>query len=198
MFDGILDGLSTVLTMSYDIDFIRSNQLSAENVDKYLEPEASDTDPHFISKELMNEIKVELAKRGFNFESFEGREEDYLELNFETYQICMFNSQIAISLPYWDVNSSNAITDEVGIVSDVLIGKGFTGYDPQTGELFRGKGESISTDFDRLNKQVNEHFSAGITTGKRSEGWRLIKLGVFFVIAVILIRVIASLVSKFF
>lgn len=183
--------------MSYDIYFIRSNKLSADNVDEYLESEASDGDQHFITRELMNAIRVELVGKGLIFETFEGKEDDYLELDFETYQISMFNSQIAVSLPYWDVNSANAINNEIQLVSKVLIGKGFTGYDPQTGEFFT-KEKLFSTDFDRVNKQVNEHFSSAVSNEKKSEAWRLIKLVVIFILAVFLIRLLFSLASKIF
>ncbi len=183
--------------MSYDIDFIKSNKISAENVDEYLQTEASDTDHHFISKELMNEIKVDLADRGLRFETFEGQEYDYLELNFETYQICMFNSQIAVSLAYGNVNSKSAIEKEIELISKVLIDKGFTGYDPQTGEFFSAK-KAFATDFVSVNKRVSEHFSPTVSSEKKSEVWRLLKLGLFFVLAAFLIRLLFSLVGKFF
>lgn len=183
--------------MSYDIDFIRSNKLSVENVAEYLESEVTDADPHFISKELMNEIKVELANSGLKFETFEGKEEDYVELNFETYQICMFNSQVAISLPYWEANRESAIEKEIESISKVLINRGFTGYDPQTDEIFTDK-KAFSTDFDRVNEKVSEHFSPTVGEEKKSEIWRLLKLGLFIILAAFLIRLFFSLVGNIF
>lgn len=78
--------------MSYDLYFIKSKKLTPENIDEFLEAEASEGDEHFISNALMKEISVTLENYGLAFETFEGKEDDYLELNFETYQICMFNA----------------------------------------------------------------------------------------------------------
>lgn len=109
----------------------------------------------------------------------------------------MFNSQIAISLPYWDVNSESAIEKEIESISKVLIDKGFTEYDPQTAELFSEK-NALSTDFAKVNKKVSELVSPTVTNEKKSEIWRLLKLGIFFVFTVFLIRLLFSLVGKFF
>ncbi|MEQ1605504.1 MAG: hypothetical protein ABL999_11615 [Pyrinomonadaceae bacterium] len=183
--------------MSYDIYFIKSDGLSSENIDEYLETEVSDTDQHFISKALMNEVKVELAANGLSFETFEGKQDDYVELNLETYQISMSNSQIAVSLPYWDINSSDAIDIEVKLISKVLIERGFTGYDPQTGKCFT-EPTTFLTEFSRTNENVKEHFPPQVSNEKTSEFWRLIKLGVIFVLAFLLIKLLASLASSLF
>src|SRR5688500_13153280 len=98
--------------MSYDIYFIRTKKVTTENIDEFLESEPSETDEHFVSKELMNEVKAALEHNGLKFKTFEGKDEDYLELNFETYQLSMFNSQLAVSLPFWDVNAGDPIQSD--------------------------------------------------------------------------------------
>jgi hypothetical protein len=183
--------------MSYDIYFVKSDKLSSENIDEFLESEASAKDQHFISKALMHEIQADLAGKGLSFETFEGKQDDYVELNLETYQISMFNSQIAVSLPYWDINSSDAIDNEVNLISKVLREKGFTGYDPQTSKFFKETPTFLTT-FGQMNGKVKEHFSPEVGSEKKSETWRLIKLGVIFVLAALLIRLLVSMVSSFF
>src|SRR5690606_4945909 len=71
----------------------------------------------------------------------EKSDEDYLELNFPTYQVSMFDSQFAISVPYWDSNSDDAINNEIKIITNTLLDNGFTGYDPQTEEFIVTKYE---------------------------------------------------------
>ena len=183
--------------MSYDLYFVKSDNLSSENIDDLLESDASDKDQHFISRSLMNEIKDELASNGLNFETFEGKQDDYLELNLETYQISMSNSQIAVLLPYWDVNSTDSIVSEVKLISKVLSEKGFTGYDPQTGSLFIDLTD-FSTEFNRVNKKVKEHFPPKVVRKNTSEFWRWIKLGFIFVSVFLLIKLLSSLVSSLF
>ena len=183
--------------MSYDIYFLNSNKVSSENVDEFLESEVSEKDDHFISKVLKNEIRDNLAENGLSFETFEGQQDDYLELNFETYQISMTNSEIAILLPYWDINSGDAIGNEVKVVSNVLIGRGFTGYDPQTGRFFTDP-NSFSTEFARVNENVKDHFSSEVSGEKKSEFWRLVKLGVVFIIVFLIIKLLFAVIGKLF
>jgi hypothetical protein len=118
--------------MSYDIYFIKRKDLNSNNIETILESDVSKTDQHFVSKQIMLEIKDKLIQQGLKFEVFEKTDEDYLELNFPTYQISMFNSQFAISVPYWDSNSDDGINNEIKTITNTLLDNGFTGYDPQT------------------------------------------------------------------
>ncbi|MGQ0541769.1 MAG: hypothetical protein ACT4O9_07960 [Blastocatellia bacterium] len=183
--------------MSYDLYFIKSKRLSSENIDEFLEEEAAEDDEHFISNALKNEIRVTLKDNGLVFETFEGKEDDYLELNFESYQISMFNSQIAVSLPYWDVNSSDVIGNEIQLISKALFEKGFTGYDPQTSKFFV-EAACFSAQFDQSNKRVNEYFSPDLNSKEPSRSWRLVKFGIGFFVLVLLIRLLASLLDRLF
>lgn len=127
--------------MSYDIYFIKRKDLTSNNIETILESDVSKNDQHFISKKIMLEIKDKLIKQGLKFEVFEKTDQDYLELNFPTYQITMFNGQFAISVPYWDSNSDDGINNEIKIITNTLLDNGFTGYDPQTGEFIVTKYE---------------------------------------------------------
>ena len=180
--------------MSYDLYFIKSKKLTLENIDEFLAEEASVSDEHFISKALMKEITAALENNGLLFEEFEGKEDDYLELNFETYQVSMFNSQIAVSLPHWDINSSEAIYNKINLISKVLFEYGFTGCDPQSSKFFTDL-NAFSTEFNQTNEKVSEHFARIGTNQKTSEGWRWIKLGIVFVLVVLLIRFLVSLIG---
>ncbi|MBK7668783.1 MAG: hypothetical protein IPJ32_16475 [Sphingobacteriaceae bacterium] len=125
--------------MSYDIYFIKSKALSVDNVDNILESEVKSSDEHYISKELMISIKNSLSSQGLKFEAFEQADKNYIELNFQTYQVSMFDSQIAISVPYWDSNKNDGINKEIKLITNVLLDNGFTGYDQQTGEFITTK-----------------------------------------------------------
>lgn len=127
--------------MSYDIYFIKRKDLTSENIETILESDVSKTDQHFVSKQQMLELKDKLVQQGLKFEVFEKPNEDYLELNFPTYQVSMFNSQFAISVPYWDSNSDDGINNEIKIITNTLLDNGFTGYDPQTEEFIVTKYE---------------------------------------------------------
>jgi len=99
--------------MSYDIYFIKRKDLNLNNVNQILEADVIKSSKHFVSKELMMKIKESLISKGLKFEVFVGNDEDYLELNFPSYQVSMFNIQIALSIPYLDANNNDIITEEV-------------------------------------------------------------------------------------
>jgi hypothetical protein len=127
--------------MSYDIYFIKRTDLTLENIDPILESEVSKTDKHFISKQLMIELTNQLRQQDLEFEVFDESDEDHMELNFPTYQVSMFNSQVALSVPYWDINSGDGINQEIKMITNTLLDNGFTGYDPQTGAFIVSKFE---------------------------------------------------------
>ena len=125
--------------MSYDLHFLRRKDLTLDNIGGILEGEIVKTDPHFITKEIKTKIIESLKSQGLAFDSFENHEESYVELNFPTYQVAMFSSQISISVPYWDINSEEGINKEVKQIVNTLLDNGFTGYDPQREEFITAK-----------------------------------------------------------
>ena len=131
--------------MSYDIYFIKRKDLTFKNIETILETDALKSDKHFVSKQQMVDLKDKLIQQGLKFEVFENPNEDYLELNFPTYQVSMFNNQFAISVPYWDNNSNVGINNEIKIITNTLLENGFTGYDPQTEEFIVSKHEIKKT-----------------------------------------------------
>ena len=119
--------------MSYDIYFIKKKDLNSDNVHDILETtEPKSENEIFISKDLMKSLIEQLKSEGLKFEIFEGKDEDYFELNFPTYQLSMFNSQVAISLPYWDENSNDGVNKEIKQITNVLLSNDLKGFDPQT------------------------------------------------------------------
>ncbi len=151
--------------MSYDIYFLKNKQAKQETIFELLEADASPTDAHFISKELMLEIKDLLSAAGLKFEVFERAGEDYLELNFSTYQLSMFNNQIALSLPFWDENNTVGVNGEVKRIANVLLDKGFIGFDPQTEEFITEKFE-FKTGFREAKEVVDKQFQTSSTTSE--------------------------------
>jgi len=117
--------------MSYDIYFIKKKDLDLDNVYHLMETTQLKPDSEiFISKDLMKSLIEQLKSEGLKFEVSEGK--DSSALDFSTYQVSMYNSQIAISLPYWDQNSTDEINMEVKQIVNVLLNNGLRGFDPQT------------------------------------------------------------------
>lgn len=143
--------------MSYDIYFIRKKGITASEIDVLLEGDVKRSDDHYISKELMISIHQKLSHEGFIFELFESHNSngDHYELNFPTYQVSIFNSMIAISLPYWDANSESEIDKEVQAITSILTEFGFLTYDPQTNEVSEGS-KSVSKDFTETKEYVEQ------------------------------------------
>ena len=161
--------------MSYDIYFIKKKDLNSDNVYDILETTEPKPDNEFyISKDFMNSLIDELRSEGLEFEIFEGKGEDYFELNFPTYQLSMFNSQIAISLPYWDENSSEGINKEIKQITNVFLKNDFTGFDPQTEEFITEPYEFQNT-FTETKTVVDKHLNSET---QQSNGNTLIYFGV--------------------
>ncbi len=161
--------------MSYDIYFIKKKDLNPDSVYDILETTESNSDNEiFISKDFMQSLIKELKSDGLEFEIFEGKDEDYFELNFPTYQLSMFNNQIAISLPYWDENSNDGINKEVKQITNVLLRNDLKGFDPQTEEFITEPYELQKT-FTETKTIVDSHMNPG-TQGQK--GNNLMYLGI--------------------
>jgi hypothetical protein len=146
--------------MSYDIYFIKKKDLNIDNVYTVLESSKPKSDNEiFISKDFMKSLIGELKSEGLEFEVFEGKDEDYIELNFPSYQLTMFNSQIAISLPYWDENISDGINKEIKQITNVFLKNNLTGFDPQT-EEFLTEPYEFQTTFTETKTVVDNHLNS--------------------------------------
>ena len=176
--------------MSYSIDFIKTKNLNFDNIYDLLET----TDPNpeneiFIEKELMNKIITELKEIGLEFEICEGKDRDYFELNFPTYQVSMFNSEIAISIPYWDQNSNEGISMEVKQITNTLIENGFTGFDSQTEEFITEQYE-FQTAFTESKTVVDNHMNS-VTQSKSGNTWIYLGVGLgILIIGIVIWRII--------
>ena len=161
--------------MSYDIYFIKKKDLDSENVYDILETTEPNPDNEiYISKDFMKSLIEELKSEGLEFVIFEGKDEDYFELNFPTYQLSMFNSQLAISLPYWDENSSEGINKEIKQITNVFLKNDFTGFDPQTEEFITEPYE-IEKTFTEAKSVVDNHLKS---ESQQSSGNNLMYLGI--------------------
>lgn len=161
--------------MSYDIYFIKKKDLNSENVYDILETtEPIPENEIYISKDFMKSLIEQLKSEGLEFEIFEGKDEDYFELNFPTYQLSMFNSQLAISLPYWDENSSEGINKEIKQITNVFLKNDFTGFDPQTEEFITEPYEFQKT-FTETKTVVDNHLKS---ESQQSSGNNIMYLGI--------------------
>lgn len=146
--------------MSYDIYFIKKKDLNSDNVYDIMETTEPKSDNEiFISKDLMKSLIEQLKSEGLEFETFEGKDEDYFELNFPTYQLSLFNSQIAISLPYWDENSNEGVNIEVKQITNVLLSNDLKGFDPQTEEFITEPYE-FHQNFAETKTLVDKHMNS--------------------------------------
>jgi len=146
--------------MSYDIYFIKKKNLNSENIYDVLE--TTETNPHneiYIPKDLMKTLIEELKSNKLAFEIFEGTDGDSFELNFPSYQISMHNSQIAISLPYWDENSHEGINKEVKQITNVFLNNDLKGFDPQT-EKFIVEPYEIQNTFTETKTVVDNYLQS--------------------------------------
>ncbi|MFN3194406.1 MAG: hypothetical protein ACE364_00475 [Chlorobiota bacterium] len=168
--------------MSYDIYFLKKKDLNLDNVYDIMQTSEPKPDNEiFISKDLMKSLIKQLKSEGLVFEIFEGKNEDYFELNFSTYQLSMFNSQIAISLPFWDENSNDAVNKEVKQLTNVLLSNDLKGFDPQTEEFITEPYEFHMT-FTDTKKVVDNYLNS--KSHVRS-GNSLMYLGVVLVILIL-------------
>lgn len=146
--------------MSYDIYFLKKSDLNLRNIYDTLEiPDPKADNEIFISKSFMKSLIKELESAGLKFETFQGRDEDHFELNFPTYQISIFNSQIAISLPYWDENSNEGVNNEIKRIANIFLRNNLTGFDPQTEEFITESFEFQSV-FSKTKSSVDNHLKA--------------------------------------
>jgi hypothetical protein len=161
--------------MSYDIYFIKKKDLNTENVYDVLETTEPKPDNEiYISKDFMKSLIEQLKSEGLEFEIFEGKDEDYFELNFPTYQLSMFNSQLAVSLPYWDENSSEGINKEIKQITNIFLKNDLTGFDPQTEEFITEPYEFQKT-FTETKSVVDNHLKS---ESQQSTGNNLMYLGI--------------------
>ncbi len=142
--------------MSYDIHFIKTPVLTAAEVEDLLESDLDESDGHFISWESMQEITQKLRETGVLFELFESPEKEYLELNFESFQLGMFRNELALSVPFWEVNESGETGRQLQKVISTLIRCGFTAYDPQLEELITNEFE-LGTLFHEVRTATQHH-----------------------------------------
>lgn len=140
--------------MSYDLTFYNKKNMTTEEVEEFFENEK-------IVEEIDSKKKLkiidELKKENLQFE-IENSEND-IEINFETFQLSIFNNKISLSIPYWEENSSEKVINEINTICSVLLKNGMTGYDSQSEIVFEEEfdfGEMYATNFDIVSPIVND------------------------------------------
>jgi hypothetical protein len=146
--------------MSYDIYFYRlqRDEVTAENIDYFLESSKFGKDEHVISTELMYEIKDALFEKGLKFEVFENKYGIVLGLAFGSFVVHMFPGEIAISIPFQKENSDESVVNEIDVISETIVGKGLLGYDPQTSAFITDK-EKFQSKFTEMREAIDHHIS---------------------------------------
>jgi hypothetical protein len=151
--------------LGYSLDFILNKKLTLDNVYEVLEmTDPSATDDHYVSPELMESLISEIEALGIPFELFTPDEGNYFELNFPTYQVMLYSSEVVISVPYWDDNADETIDSEIKQISNILLKNNFTGFDSQT-EEFIDKPYQFQETFTETLEVVNESNTSTEETG---------------------------------
>lgn len=146
--------------MSYDIYFIKKKDLSSDNIYDVLEmSELKSDNEMYISKDIMRLLIKEMKSEGLVFEIFEGKDQDYFELSFSAYQLSMFNSQIVISVPYFDANSNEGINKEIKQITNVLLNNKLKGFNSQT-EQFITESYEFEKTFEESKTLVNDDINS--------------------------------------
>ncbi len=134
--------------------FYNKKNMTIEEVEEFFENET-------IVEEIESKKKLkiidELKQKNLQFE-IENSESD-IEINFETYQLSIFNNEISLSIPYWEENSSEKIIHEINTICSVLLKNGMTGYDPQSEIVFKEEfdfGEMYATNFEKVSPILND------------------------------------------
>lgn len=162
--------------MSYDIYFIKKKDLSSDNIYDVLEiSEPKPDNEMYISKDMMKLLIKEMKSERLEFEVFEGKDQDYFELNFPTYQMSMFNSQIVISVPYFDENSNDAINKEIKQIINVLLNNNLKGFDSQTEQFITEPYEHEKT-FKESKTLVNDNINSN-TQGTNTNTMMYVGIG---------------------
>jgi hypothetical protein len=129
-------------------------------------------------------LKNEIDSLGYEYELYENEEEYYIELSFKSCQISIFNSQAAISVPYWAENVNDALAKEVESIAQIFLKNGFTGYDQQTEEIFT-TGYKFLDSFKLNLSVVNESLNAMKNYKKSS--WIIFVVGIILIILVFVV-----------
>ena len=148
--------------------------------------EIKESDDFFVSKDLMWKLKSTLEEKGLKFEVFESKTEEFIQLNFPTYQVSMFNSQLAITIPYWDSNSDDGINKEIKIITNVFLENGFTGFDPQNEQFIKEKYEFQKT-FTETKSVVDEHLNINNNNLTDNISAKYIGIGLGIILVVIIL-----------
>jgi hypothetical protein len=181
--------------MSYDLTFYNKKNMTAEEVEEFFVNET-------IVKEIDSKKKLkiieELKKENLQFE-IEDLEND-IELNFETYQISIFNNEISISIPYWKENSDKKVVNEINTICSILLKNDMTGYDLQSEIVFNEEidfGEMYDANFEAVSHILNDITDEEINPRRRKilliVGFSVIGLAIFGLIQ--LIKLLALLIK---
>lgn len=141
--------------MSYDIYFVKKDDLNNENVYEVLEiQELAPNNELFISKELWLSIIKEFETNGYSFEKIEG--DDFFELNFKSFQLSMLHTQIVLSLPYWNENLHEKVMDDIESITTVMKKYGLKSFNAQT-EQIDGQSSLIKHQFKETLNMINNN-----------------------------------------
>lgn len=170
--------------MSYDIYFIKTKDVNPDNIERLLEGVVNESDEHFISKEEMLALKDSIASLGYEYELFENDDEYYIEMSFKSCQVSIFNSQAAITVPYWAENVNDTLAKEVESITQIFLKNGFTGYDQQTEEIFTSDYkflDSFKSNLSVVNESLNE------LKKQKKSSWIIFAVGIILIILVFVV-----------
>lgn len=132
--------------MSYDIFFVKDRNLSKEQMESFLDSDIESDHPQYITPSDHTLLESELENSGLDFDRSEY--EGSISFDFPSFQIGVFDNQIALNIPYWEINSNPQIQKKVQAVYQIILQNGYQSFDPQLDALVDDK-HDIAASFDQ-------------------------------------------------
>ncbi len=129
--------------MSYDIHFIKKKDITIQESLEFLEKQKISKEYQFSeseTKQMVSEIVEMNQHKGVD------TTKDSTAIDFDTFQVSMYDTQLTISIPYVKENLAQKIIVQVNCVIDVFLENGCSGLDGQS-EKFIDDDYSFKTSF---------------------------------------------------
>ncbi len=124
--------------MGYGISFVRFEGLNESNVEEVFADELLSEHPEqYLSLEFRESLMLSLRSHGLRFEAHYYDQTDSLELDFGTFDLRLYSTQIGLSIPYWDSNNEKSVMIIISQIISIIVDFGLVGHDPQCDEFIR-------------------------------------------------------------
>jgi len=137
--------------MSYNLLFLHGQGINKDNIQRVMA--GSEPRNGAIDVKLLNKLESDLSANGYRYETISSKDRNMIELLFPSYNMSILKSRIAVSVPYLENDSSESIREDLLNIIRTLKNNGFTGYDPQTGDLVNEQYD-IVTSYNKMKHKM--------------------------------------------